>query len=371
MTTELLNRAELAALISVVPVTEGHGDLLATLQRRYPGVPFRLVAARDGYSWGNGLIDRNGTRVADDLAAWVDRELAAAGGDAREVWRRNVAAGLIRTAWKGEYLTIAVPFGPEPDAFQQIGIRAGAESTVQAFLDIDEAFAPEDRGDLLSGPCLVFGPHEQQVLSPLRYTLDGMTNIRRFLRDLLETEKANRLAELPELQQKTIRIQEVVPGPDGSQTSCNVPFLDLCPDWLERIPPAIRFFRDWQESSAGRAGHRLCEHWFIQHGEYTNPDGRRSVFFCPQWADGDGGLLLSELLPGHAASPYGVMASLAAFDEQAGYPFAWYFYMLHGNRVGSSAGGLLAGAILDGRINPLPECDTRVLLRWNEDRYGF
>jgi hypothetical protein len=65
------------------------------------------------------------------------------------------------------------------------------------------------------------------------------------------------------------------------------------------------------------------------------------------------------------------MESLSNFDQQAGYPFAWYFYMLHGNRVSSSAGGVVARAIMDGRISPLPDCDTKVLLRWNSDKYGF
>mgnify|MGYP000928674538 FL=1 len=183
MTTELLNRAELAALVSAAPVTENHGELLAALQRRYPALPFRLLAVRGNHSWGNGIIDRNGQRVADNLAVWADRELEAATGDAREVWRRHLADGLIKTAWSGQYLAITVPFGPETDAFQQIELHAGAETTVQALFDTDEAFAPEDRADLLSGPCLVFGPNERRILSPPRYALAGITNIRRFLRE--------------------------------------------------------------------------------------------------------------------------------------------------------------------------------------------
>jgi hypothetical protein len=58
----------------------------------------------------------------------------------------------------------------------------------------------------------------------------------------------------------------------------------------------------------------------------------------PQWADADGGLDLPEIKSSLEASPYGVIEYLDQFDQQVGYPFAWYFYMLHGNRVTSSAG---------------------------------
>ena len=157
----------------------------------------------------------------------------------------------------------------------------------------------------------------------------------------------------------------------STQESYDIPFLDLCPDWLDRVPPAARLFRDWQESSPGKEGRHFCNHWFAQYNDYTNPKGERHLYFCPQWADADGGLNLPEIAPGYESSPYGVMEALSEFDRQAGYQFAWYFYMLHGNRVTGSAGTVIAQAIQDGLINPLPECDKKVLLRWRSDKYGF
>lgn len=373
MKSELLNHNELATIINAVTVTADHSELLTAIKDRYPAVSFNLIARREGYSWKPGLVDRDGNGVTDNLMTWIDQELLAAGNDAREVWRRHKDAGLVKTEWKGERIYITVPFGKDPDAFQQIEILAGSETTAQDFLDLSPTYAPEDRGDLISGPCMVYGPHEQKILSEPQYRFEGITNIKRFLRQLVELHKAEKLAKLPDMEKRTIRVQDIMMGDEGQESSQTkeVPFFELCPDWLDRKPSEFRFFQDWMESSGGRAGRLLCDHWFIQHRDYTDPKGKRSMYLCPQWADADGGLDLPEIAPDHEASPYGVMDSLSEFDRQAGYPFAWYFYMLHGNRVTSSAGGVVARAIIDGRINPLPECDTKVLLRWNIEMYGF
>lgn len=53
------------------------------------------------------------------------------------------------------------------------------------------------------------------------------------------------------------------------------------------------------------------------------------------------------------------------------YPFSWFFYMVHGNRIGAAAGGIVAKAIIAGEMKPLPEHDEKVLLRWAEQQYGF
>lgn len=121
----------------------------------------------------------------------------------------------------------------------------------------------------------------------------------------------------------------------------------------------------------GREGHRFCDHWWAQTNDWINPkEGMREFSIIPQWAETDGGLKLPEISPDWEDTPYGVMESLTQFDRQAGYPFAWYFYMLHGNRITHSAGGVIANAIKDGLLN-LPESDEHVLLRWRDDQYGF
>ncbi len=90
--------------------------------------------------------------------------------------------------------------------------------------------------------------------------------------------------------------------------------------------------------------------------------------FIPQWAEKDGGLSLPEIWPDEEDSPHQVMQSLLQFDSQVGYPMAWYFYLLHGNRVFYTAGKVIARAISEGKVR-LPESDEKVLLRWDRRRY--
>lgn len=368
---ELLNQAELAAVVSASPVTDDHSGLLTTMKTRYPDTAFNLVAKRSEYRWPASILDRNGERIADNLVVWVDQQLAENNNDARKVWQKHRDSGLIKTEWGGPCLHLTAPYAAAPDAFYQVEVVAGSEFTSQYLFDPGEWSVPEDRHDLISGPSMVFGDDQKRCLSPAKYRLESLVNMRRFLRDMVEIEKADRLAKLPEMQKKTVRVQNIVLGPEGWQESCDMPFLDLCPDWLDRIPPAVRLFRDWQESSPGKKGLHFCHHWFAQYRDYTNPEGKRSMYFCPQWADADGGLDLPEIFANHETSPYGVMESLSAFDRQAGYPFAWYFYMLHGNRINSAAASVVARAISEGKLNSLPDCDKRVLLRWNDEKYGF
>lgn len=369
---EIINQKELAAVVNGAPVTDDHSGLIAAIHTRYPDTRFSLVAKKSEYCWPAGLVDREGNRVSDNLVAWMDQQLAENNNDARAVWLKHKDSGLIKTEWGGPVLHLTAPYAASPDAFYQIEVVVGSEFTSRPMFDPGQWNIPEDRHDLIRGPSYVFGKHEIRHLTAPSYRLEDLVNMRRFLRDLIEVEKAGRLAELPEMQKKTVHIQDIVLGPEGSQQeSSDIPFLELCPDWLDRVPPAARLFRDWQESSPSKEGHRFCDHWFAQYNDYTNRDGKRSLYFCPQWADADGGLDLPEISPDYDASPYGVMESLSEFDRQAGYPFAWYFYMLHGNRVTNSAGHVVAQAIQDGQINPLPECDKKVLLRWKPDKYGF
>ncbi|ANA41795.1 hypothetical protein A2G06_16795 (plasmid) [Geobacter anodireducens] len=374
---ELLNSNELAVAVASAPVTDGHTALLDALNARYPSAGFRLVGEREGRTWQPGIIDREGARVADSLVVWIDQELAAAGGDAREVWRRHKDSGLVRTEWSGSVIYLASPYGSDPDAFFQLEVMVGKEVTTRQMFDPNPWELPVDRFDLISGG-VRFGDEDQRILSPPRYQLDALTNVRRFLRELVEVEKADRLSKLPKMEQKVIHVSRTTIGPQSgpgtwefSQESEDVRFLDMFPDWLERRPAGLRFFQDWQESSPGKSGLRLCDHWFITTNDWHDKDGKRQLSLTPQWADADGGLDLPEIHSDWDASPYGVMESLSEFDKSAGYPFAWYFYMLHGNRIGHSSGSVVARAIMAGKMKPLPAWDETVLLRWEADRYGF
>lgn len=372
-TLELPNIPEITNLITSTPWTADHGPLLAALNARYPHLPFHLIGDRGGFGWEPGVLDAAGNRVSPSLVEWVDDKLQECGGDAGEVWRRYKDAGLVKTEWSGSSLALTAAYGPDPDQFFQLEIFAGEEVTRSELFDPKPYVIPEDRHDLMSGPCLVFSDTERKVLTPSRYRFERLTNIRRFLRYLVECARADKLAELPAMENKVIRVMNIDMGAEGveGQTLQEIPFLDMCPDWLDRLPRELRLFLDWKESTPGGAGLRICDHWWMQMSDWTDKAGKRFMRIIPQWNYADGGLELPEIKPDWEDSPYGVMAQLEDFDRRVGYQFGWYFYMLHGNRVVCSAGGVIARAIRTGVMRPLPEHDEKVLLRWADQQYGF
>lgn len=365
---EIININEISEICQKTPVTPDDTGLLAAFNARYPGTPFRLICTSSNRTWDVGIIDDTGNRISDNLEKWVDQELSLTNNDARAVWEKYKNSGLIRTEQKGSSLFLTAAFGSDPDQFYQLEIMCGAEVTTQLLFNLKDTFPPEDRYDLISGHCMLLSEKEQKYLSPQRYEFSDLINVRSFVKSLVEQYKRKRLAEYPELQKKIVRIQEYDLDA-GVQTAADVPFLELCPDWLDRQPGAFRLFQDWAESSAGREGHLFCDHWYLTAGTWKEK-GEQQYSLIPQWSDADGGLDLPEIKPDWKASPYGVMESLAQFDKQVGYPFAWFFYMLHGNRISHSAGGVIANAIKDGLLN-FPGHDKDVLLRWRIKQYGF
>ncbi|MDD5123243.1 MAG: hypothetical protein PHT85_01465, partial [Methylovulum sp.] len=60
---------------------------------------------------------------------------------------------------------------------------------------------------------------------------------------------------------------------------------------------------------------------------------------------------------------------LSRFDRQAGYPFAWFFYMVKGKRV-SPHSGVAVFQDISGDFSYLPERDVAVLKDWVNTPYN-
>jgi len=125
-------------------------------------------------------------------------------------------------------------------------------------------------------------------------------------------------------------------------------------------------FSDWALSSAGRSGARLCAHWAMQISDYTDPKGVRGMSLVPVRTST---LKLAEV-DGRKGSAYELFGQLEKLDRRVKVPFAWYFYMLHGDRVNDAAGHRVIKAVEAGQI-VLPEHDYRVLKAWEANTYGF
>lgn len=372
---EILNKDVITAICIRAPYRDDHSHLLSALLDRYPGQEFIQVAERGVWSSvEKGLCTAGGDVIANSFRSWVSSQYDAAGRNAKKVWDKYKDEGMVLTEWQGNTVYLAAPYGTEPDAYLQIELEVKREVTWCYAFESDPWSEPDDLDDLLSP--MSSSPPEQE-LQPPRYEMKRIVDVRRFVREMAAIYHAERQAKLPEMLNKVIRRIEIEGDPVnniGKLTKHylprDIPFLDLYPDWPEWKHPCVRLFQDWQESSAGQNGHRFCRHWFLQVNDYTDKSGKRYMSAIPQWADGDGGTELPEIHPDEEESPLATHDTLCGFDRQAGYPFAWYFYMLHGNRISHNAGKIIVQG-LNSSLFQLPACDEKVLLRWYERQYGF
>ncbi|MCS3453735.1 hypothetical protein M2222_009370 [Bradyrhizobium elkanii] len=135
------------------------------------------------------------------------------------------------------------------------------------------------------------------------------------------------------------------------------------PDYFDFVPRELRFFRDWEESSAG--SQRVFAHWALDTRDYTYK-GEREVGFIPRPLRPP----KERLLPTPDASVHILMDRIEAVDREVGLPFGWFFLMTHGHWVDPDVGQAIAAGLRDQRVR-LPDRDARVLLRWAERTYGF
>lgn len=158
------------------------------------------------------------------------------------------------------------------------------------------------------------------------------------------------------MEQRVIR--EV--GPLGTRET---PFLEAVPDWFDYVPREVRFFRDWEESSARSA--RVFEHWALDIRDYIYK-GERELGFIPRPLRAP----RERLVPTPGTSVHILMDRVEAIDREARLPFAWFFLMTHGHWVDPEVGQAIADGLKNDRVR-LPDCDARVLLRWADRAYGF
>ena len=148
-------------------------------------------------------------------------------------------------------------------------------------------------------------------------------------------------------------------GPDGVR----VPFLQHRRDWFDQAPNEVRFFQDWEDSSAG--SRRVYEHFGFEIHDYEEHGERRLGFIIRPHRLPEG-----SLPKGEGTSVHILMDRIEAIDREVGLLFGWFFLMVHGNRIPAEVGHLIAAGLREGRVR-LPDRDARVLLRWAEDPYGF
>lgn len=356
-----LNIPELAGTVASCAPSAGHTALVHALQR-LPGLGNITLATthyENGGSWlaKRAVYSATGERVHNDHEAWLRGELAADGGNAATTHRRLRAAGYRLAKTHVVDLHLVADHGGDQANFWQLFVHLQDER-LDCELFNAHGLPPANERDLIMEAEGYELPEDQRVrLRPPSYALARAADIGRFLK----------LADQMDAQEKD-RVRErryLLRSDDGTEETRTHAQMDA---GFDRYPcKARRLFDDWAASSAGRSGARLCQHWIMQLSDWTNPKtAERDVSLIPAWT-------FSKKLAKVQASKgdvYAFYGKLQTLDRRVGVPFGWYFYMLHGNKVGDAAGNRAIEAAEQGLI-VMPEHDYRVLRAWRARPYGF
>ena len=291
--------------------------LLSRLKSLIPGHPIRLAMVGDEWYRLGGVVDMRGTRIANDLTEWVERSYLECGQNLQTLIDHTVEQQLIATRQTGKTLYFVVQTGPHAEDFTLIEIDKTLE--VSDRMLVDETCPPEDLEefiDPLQPLCI-----ESIGFGHSRYTYRRKTDVRLFM-DVISERHPNR-------------------------------------------HPVQRFIDDWNRSSAGQSAH-MSDDWLIRPYRHTGRFGEQIVN--------------AEIVNTHKnhlphlenfAGKKGQALNnvLGRFDRQAGYPFAWFFYMLKGKLVSThSAESVYRDISADFAY--LPEKDVVVLKDWIANPYN-
>lgn len=352
----LPERASVEAVLAALPDGSNEAALADALTQAFPGFAFSAVSVDDQY-WRDtrSVLAADGTRIAE-YRPWMKASLAKDNGDIATLWRRLQDTDLQVSEWHGNSVYAFAPTGPRAADYVQIPL--GRETEWRAGPIVNPSRRPWGEEELLDPSWITHEDmSDDKVLAGPLYRLLGragssIVHVRSFLARCARLERDKREERRPELERR------VWVGSDGTRT----PFLDLQPNYFDFTPREVRFFQDWEESSAQAS--RVYEHWALDIRDYEHK-GERELAFIPRPLR-----LPEERLEAGDASVHILMDRIEAIDREMGLPFAWFFLMTHGNKVSPEVGETIAQGLREARVR-LPDQDAKVLLRWAEEHYGF
>ncbi len=291
--------------------------LLSKLQELNPAYPIRLAKTAEEWYRLGGIVDMAGNRIANDLVEWTERTFIECGKNLQTLIDHAREKKLIATRQTGNTLHFVIQTGRKAEQFIQIDIDKIHEMSDR--LLVDEHNPPEDLEefiDPLEPECI-----ETFCIGAARYSYRRKTDVAIFMDEI-----------------NKYHIEE---------------------------HPVHRFMEDWNRSSALQKA-ILSDDWIVRPFRHTGRFGEQIINVeiintqqknMPQLENisGKKGVSLHNLL--------------TRFDRQAGYPFAWFFYMVKGKLV-STHSGIAAFKDISGDFSYLPERDVAVLKDWINTPYS-
>ncbi|MBI2306937.1 MAG: hypothetical protein HYU78_06500 [Rhodocyclales bacterium] len=264
---------QLVETCTAAPLAGGPAGLAHALAAALPEWRFRHALCRGGWYRLGGVLDGDGRRLADDLAAWVEQALAERDGDLARLVDELAEPPRFATRLVGKTHYLVAPVGDGNDDFLQLEIEelqevrghrlfAGDPSSIEEIVDPRAgSVTPQPLGL----PCYVFR-----------------------------------------------RVQHV-----GA-------FLQRMRAQQSERGGLLRLVDDWARSSAGSAS-AFCNHWVVATREHLDryQQPRLSAQAIATAAD-----TAPPFDAPPTASGLRLQEALTRFDRAAGYPMAWFFHLL-------------------------------------------
>jgi hypothetical protein len=298
-------------------IAEDDELLLSKLQSLNPDYPIRL--ARTGEEWYRlgGIVDMDGNRIANDLVEWTERTYIECGKNLQTLIDYAREQKLIATRQTGNTLHFVVQTGSKAEQFTQIDIDKTREMSDR--LLVNGHNPPEDLEEFID-------PLEPECIEPSctespRYSYRRKTDVAVFMEEI-----------------NKYHIEE---------------------------HPVQRFMDDWNRSSALLKA-VLSDDWIVRPFRHTGRFGEQQInveIVNTQQKN------VPQLEGIHGKKGVSLQQLLTRFDRHAGYPFAWFFYMVKGKLV-STDSGVAVFKDISGDFSYLPERDVAVLKDWINTPYS-
>ncbi len=314
--TFILDGQQLAKIAKQTLPDADNQLLLTKLSQLNPDYPLHL--ARIGSEWYRlgGIVDVSGKRIASDLIEWTERTFKECGQNLHTFIDYALEQNLIATRITGNTLYIVLQTGSKAEDFVQIEVDKIQEIS-DRFL-IDEQNLPEDLEEFIDP--LSPKPIQPFAIGTARYQYRRKTDVAIFMEELSKH-----------------------------------PFAEH---------PVQRFMDDFNRSSAATAM-TFCHDWIIHPFRHTGRFGEQIV---------DVEIINTQkknipYLESLTTKGLALHTQLNRFDRQAGYPFAWFFYMLKGLWVPTQI-GVTVFKDISKDFSYLPERDVAVLKDWINTPYN-
>ncbi len=312
-----LSGQHIASLCKKLIPDENDEILLNKIQELAPDAPVRLARTGDKWYRIGGVVDRDGTRIANDVIEWAERTFIESGQNLQTLIDYAIEEQFIATRQVGHTLYYVIETGTRAEDFILLEIDKTHE--VSDRMLINEEALPEDIEDIIDP--LEPASIQSSNFGHSRYHYRRKTDITLFLETLNLHHKEEH--------------------------------------------PVQRFIEDWNRSNASE--HVFCKDWVVRPYQHTGRYGEQIVTAEIINIQGKQLPHLEDLVN---KSGDNLNNLLNRFDRQAGYPFAWFFYMVKGKLV-SPHNAEAVYKDITGDFAYLPKRDEAVLRDWISSPYNL